>query len=82
MVNLKTLLGIRRIQERKMPKCYYCPRNSTKVAVCNDWGNIPLCDAHECYVKFRKEYTGQFIWKDVRNKTRQELKKEFPELEW
>lgn len=35
--------------------CYYCKEKATRLAICNDWGNIPICDKVECLNKFKKE---------------------------
>ena len=46
-------------------KCKYCKKEAVKVMVCNDWGNIPLCDKKECFNKFSKENKSQYFTKRI-----------------
>jgi hypothetical protein len=43
-----------------MMECHYCTDEAVKEMICNDWGNIPLCNKTKCRKKFDKENTSQF----------------------
>lgn len=49
-------------------RCYYCKKKAVKYAICNDWGNIPLCDNKECWDKFNAENTSQFFIEEINKK--------------
>jgi hypothetical protein len=51
-----------------MAKCWYCGRDAYLVAVCNDWGNVPLCDDGKCFDEFKEEYQGQFFTMQIMKK--------------
>jgi hypothetical protein len=60
-----------------MAKCYYCKNNAKQVMVCNDWGNIPLCNDENCIKKFYKENTSQFFIEDISTWEDKDVIKEF-----
>ena len=47
---------------KSVKKCRYCDNKTQRVAVCNDWDNIPVCYDPECEKQFRAENRSQFFW--------------------
>lgn len=42
-----------------MTKCKYCENQSIMFMICNDNGNIPLCNEDNCFIKFEEEFKEQ-----------------------